>query len=381
MASPTRFPKGLNTFPPRHTLRNFPLATSPSGMMLAEDFNDYIAANWTVTTAVGGTAAYLPNVSGALKLATTASGTDSIFVNRAGSQYQIMNQNQAWFNFRVAYPRTVLSANDTNILFGWLDLGSGGGNDGIFFQKPSGGTTVNVLLRRQNVTTTFQNVADLAQPSGLTTTVDPYSANGTLRAIIAGNAFTGVSVATPGVGYAVSPLVLTTSTAGGTTGSTPVNVAMGSSAYGGNPQQILGSTDIPYGSLYAPYVMVPGSGFTNNAGATNLLEVVPVLDFSFWYDGRGTAHFGVCGRDVLTIGPDGRTSIASGASANVNTTGPSYFSSTQLSTALMPVQPEAGSAINLLPSALLAPYCGFSNTTANIRTFYLLNNYNGIERN
>ncbi len=381
MATPTRFPKGLGTFAPRHVLKNFPIATAPKTVILADDFEGYIAANWPVATAVGGTATYTPSITGALKLATTASATDTVYVYRAGAQFQLMPQNQAWFNFRVAYPRTVQNSNDTSWRVGWLDPAflSTGATDGIYFNKPSGGTTLNLIIRKGNVNTTFQNVGDLARPSGLFN--DTNSVNGVLSAIIAGNAFTGVSVNTPGSGYATSPLVLTTSTAGGTGGGIPVNVALGATSYAGNPAVPIQSTDIPYGSLYAPYVANPGSGYTNNAGATTLLEVEPLIDLSFFYDGNDTMYFGVNGRQVLSIGPDGQTNVTAGGTVNVATAGPSFRPTNTLSTAIAPVQNALGSAMNIAPLLTMMPVCGFDNSTTNIRSMYLFNSYNGCERN
>ena len=384
MATPTRFPVGLNTFPPRHILNTYPVSPSPRQVAVQEDFLPYRAGDYTITTAVAGTVTTFPQLTGAVKLATSANATDTIYAFRLGAGFQLMPLNQAWYNTRFAYPRSVLNTNDTNIyLGGWFDAATlSASNNGIYFFKPSGGTAVNLIIKKAGTTTTFQNIADVSLPSGLFG--DTNAVNGTLTATIAGNAFTAVSVATAGAGYQTSPLVLTTTTAGGTTGSTPVIVGLGSTGLSStNPQVPIQSTQLPYGSLYAPYIATPGSGFTNGGPLTTLLEVEPVLDLSFYYNGKDTLYVGVNGRVVMTIGPAGQTAFAAGATINVATAagGPSFAPTTQLTTSIAPVQPTAGSAYNILPTTLLNTGFGVANTSANIRTMYELEYYSAVELN
>jgi hypothetical protein len=373
MANAVRFPRGLSTFAPRHVLNNFPIATSPSQITLTEDFIPYRGAtDYTVTTAVAGTIATFAQLSGAIKLATSASATDTIYAMRLGAAYQFMPLNQLWFNMRVAYPRSVANSNDTNVYLGLFNNAvPTAATDGVYFLKPSGGTAVNFIVKKAGTTTTFQNVADLGIPSGLFG--DTNSTNGTLTAVVAGNAFTGISVTTPGAGYQVSPLVLSTTTSG-VAGNVPVMVGLGSSATSQtNPQFPIQTTALPYGSLYAPFVTIPGSGYTNSAGSAAYLEVEPFIDLSFYYNGKDTLYVGVNGRAVMSIGPGGVGTAAAGGTINVATaTGtPSFFSTAQLTTAVAPVQPIAGSAYNLVPQLPLNIAFGFANTSVNVRNFYV----------
>lgn len=381
MASATRFPKGLNTFAPRSALATFPVAPSPSEVIVTEDFIPYVAAKYTVTTAVAGTVTTFPWLTGMVKLATSASATDTIWMMLNGAGFQFLPLNQLWMNSRVVYPRTVNNANDTNFYTGLFDNAvPTSATNGVYFFKPTGGTAVHLVIKKAGTTTTIQNVADLAVPSGLYG--DANSVNGTLSATIAGTAFTGVTVATPGSGYAQMPLVLSTSTAGGTAGSTPVTVTLGSTSLSQtNPQVPIQSTGLTYGSLYAPYVTTPGSGFTNQGPLATLLEVEPVIDLQLYYNGKDTLYAAVNGRVVASIGPGGVTNLAAGATVNNATAGPSYASASQLTTAIAPVQPTVGSAYNMLPQVLLNFVAGFANTTVNIRNMYLSDTYLGAEYN
>lgn len=375
MAKPVRYPSGVSTFPPRHLLSTFPSVMTPVQVGVGDDFLPYRAAGYNVTTAVAGTVANFGVLGGGVKMATSASATDTIYLARGGPAFQFTPLNQVWCDTRLAYPRTVLNANDTNIYWGLFDNAvPTSANNGVYFFSPAGGTAVHFVIKKAGTVTTFQNVGDLALPSGLYG--DTASVNGTLNATISGTAFSAISVATPGSGYEWQPLVLTTATSG-TAGNNVASVGLGSTAYvnGSNPQAPVQSTQLPYSSLYAPMLTDPSTGYTNGTG-TNLLEVVPFLNYHFWYDGRGTIYVGVNGRVVMSLGGNavgqGVNPVAAGATINLATSSADSFSSAaQLSTSVSPVQPAIGSAMNMLPLTQLRYGIGFANTTANIRSIYV----------
>lgn len=373
---PVRYSSGLTTFPPRHVMQTYPVVPLASQVSVVDDFIPYRSGDYTVSTAVAGTATTFGALAGMVKLATSASATDTIYLMRLGAGWQILPGNQAWCDTRICYPRSVANANDTNIYWGLFDnaVPTAAAN-GLYFIKPTGGTAVHFVIKKNNTTTTFQNIIDLALPSGVFG--DTNSVNGTLTAVVAGNALTGISVATAGAGYQLSPLCLTT-TASGSAGNNWVSCALGATAYTtGNPSTPFSTTALPYSSLFAPYVTNAGSGLTNTAGATTYIEVEPILNCSWWYDGKGTLFVGVNGRVVLTIGSSAQsllspTGVAAGATVNVSTAiSPAFYSTTQLSTTLAPFQPATGAAYNLMPQVSMNYAMGFANTTANIRSLYV----------
>lgn len=385
MASPSRFPRGLVTFPARHVLSTFPISTSPSQIVVNEDFLPYRAGDYTVTN-TNGTAATFAWPSGALKLSTTGStAADAIWLQRGGAAFCAINGNQFWLNFRVAYPRSVGNANDTNIYLGLFDNAvPTSASNGIYFIKPTGGTSVNFVIKKGGTATTFQKVADLALPSGLYG--DANAVNGVLNTVVAGNAVTGVSVATPGAGYQTAPLILSTSTSGAA-GLVPVFAQLASSAVTqGNPQLPIVTTGLPYSSLGAPVVINAAAGsFTNTAGATTYLEAEPLIDLSIFFDGKGLLSVGVNGRQVMSIRGDATSTgvygVAAGATVDNTSVGPTYYSTTQLSTSISPSQPPIGSPINLMPLLPMTAGFGFVNTTANARAFYLAEYSAAVELN
>lgn len=386
MANATRFPGGLTTFPGRHVLKSFPISTSPSQISQVDDFTPYRAGDYSLTQ-TNGAATNLDYPSGLLKLATTGTtAADILTLVRNGNQavtsgfsYSFLPGCQLWANFRVAYPRTVGNANDTNINVGLSNaLLATTATNGIFFRKAAGGTAVNLVIIQNGVSTTFNNVADLALPSGLYG--DAQSSNASLSAIIAGNSFTGVSVVSGGAGYSVPPLVLTTTTAGGTAGSIPVWAGMGPTSFAANTGLVVQSTGLLYGSVTAPYVFNPGTGFTNNAGATTLLEVEAIIDLSLYYNGKGTLFVGINGRVVLSVGSQGNVPFVNGATINQATAiGGSYFCSSSPTTGVMPFSQAPGAFIGTAPYGFLAPLVSVANTTANARSFYLLEETVAVE--
>ena len=385
MASPVRFPQGLSTFPPKSILGSYPISTSSRQIAITDDFIPYRAGDYTVTTAVAGTAASFAWPSGAIKLATSANATDTIYLQRNGAAFQFGQGNQMWYDIKVAYPRSVNNTNDTNIYMG---LGDGAtfalSNNFIGFLKPSGGTAVHFIIKKATVVTTFQNIGDLGLPSGLYG--DTNSINGTINTTVAGNAITATSIATPGAGYQCQPLVLSTTTSGAA-GLVPVLVQPFLSAVTqGNPAVPISSTQLPYLSLGAPSVVNPAAGsFTNTASVSTYLEVEPVIDLQFWLDPKGVLQVGVNGRVVMKIEGTATTlglaGVAASSTVNVATAGPSFYSTTQISTALMPFQPAIGSAFNLIPLVPMNALVGMTNTSANIRNFYVMEYNVAVELN
>lgn len=386
MTSPIRYPRGLTTWPQKSLLNTYPSVPNVSQIALTEDFLPYLATNYTVT-AVNGAVTQVPYPGGMVQLRNPGtSAADTTYLQRNGTYMQLLPLNQMWFDAKLAYVRGAVaagSANDSTIFCGLFDtVNPATAPNALYFTKPNGGSAVNFVIKKAGVVTTFQNIADLALPSGLFG--DVFSVNGLLSATIAGNAFSGVTVSSAGSGYQESPLVLTTTTAGGTINSIPVLAAIGSTAIGvnQNPQVPIQSTGLPYGSIYAPYVVNPGSGFTNAGPLTTLLEAEPFIDLQIYYNGKDTLFVGVNGRCVLSIGPSGVTGFAAGATVNVATgAGPSYAPSTILTAALAPIAPGLGNAYNITPQVALIPTVGMLGSTANARALFLNELNTAIEVN
>lgn len=349
MTAPVRFPSGISTFPTRNALSTFPGLPSPNAAANITEFMPYRGtADFTVTTTTASVApATWP--AGLLTFSNTASASSkaAIAMNgnvAAGQSLQIVPGFQTWFNVQVGLG--VASLTDTNVYVGLFDNADPtAATSGVYFFKPSGGTAVNLVMKRLfagvTTTTTINNVADMAKPSGIYG--DTSSSVGTVTATQSGGYYNTIAVGTAGSGYA----------------SSPVLVATGATGTGAQ-----GLVSVQSGSLYAPYLQASGSAYTTAA-----FEVDHLIDFSITVDAKGTLTAAVNGKAVVSIGAYGANSLAPGATQTTNLA--SYQCSTLPTTSLMPVQPLLGSCYAMTPGACLVPAVAMANTTGNVRTLYL----------
>jgi hypothetical protein len=370
VAKPVRYPSGISAWPPRGVLSTMPSMPSNFQVLVTNDFVPYRAGDFTGTSTNGTAAAQIWN-GGAVQLSTAGSTAgDKQMLALPSQSFMCVPGNQLWFDIRLALRAT---STDANVYAGLVDnVDPSAASNGIYFLKPSTGTNVNFVIKKAGTTTTFQNIGDLAKPSGIYG--DANSVAGTLAGTISGNAITAVSVATPGSGYQVAPFIVNT-TAAGSNGT--VFCQLGSTAYGASSfaQASLQSTQIPYGSLVAPYITNPGSGYTNGAAS---FEVDALIDLQFYFDAKGRLLVGVNGRQVMAIGGSavetGVTGVTPGNTYNLATSGvgPSFnVLGTQLTTSQAPFQPALGSFYNMSPQLPLELAFGIANTTANPRAIFV----------
>jgi len=367
--TPINYPKGVSSQPPRSAIKTLPAVPNPVQIVKQEDFLPYRSGDYTLTQTNGAAAQFAFN-GGAVQVSTTGStAADKAALALPSLSFQMVQGNAMWFDTKIAIRPA--SATDTNIftgLFGSVDPTAA--TDGIYFLKPSGGTTVNVVIKKGGTTTTFQNIGDVSKPSGIYN--DGNSVAGTLSGTISGGALTAIAVATAGSGYQQAP-ILVVGPGAGSNGYAYCQI--GSTAYGAQSyyQSSLTSTQIQYGSLYAPYVMNGGSGYTNGAAS---IDVCHLLDFQMFFDGKGTAAFAINGRPVLRLGATVSEQppilVAAGATTNVATSASNYFGfSTTVSTSLYPVQPPTSSIMFVLPTLPLEWATALQNTTANPRVMFI----------
>jgi len=378
VAKPIRYPAGVSSHPPRAVLNTYPDVNTQFQTVKYEPFLPYRAGDYTVTQ-TGGTATAVAWNTGGVVLNAGASASD--FVYLVGSQaYQIIPGNQLWFNERVAL-RT--PAGTYAFYAGLFDnVNPASATNGIYFLKPTGGSTLNFVILKSGTATTFQNIGNLAQPSGLTTTQDPYATTGVLATAGSGGNYTSISVTTPGAGYAYAPLVLAT---GATGANAQLYCQLGSAVttnFNSFAQATLPtSTGLPYGALVAPYITAPG----NASYTTFTNEVDPIIDLQFYWDGKGRILVGINGRQVMAIGTDpadasaatslgGLYAITPGSTYNLATSGvgPNFApTATTLSTSIAPFQPTAGSFYVMSPQIPMYWASGITNTAATASNAYI----------
>ena len=255
-----------------------------------------------------------------------------------------------WFNMAVAMEKsTVNDAVATVVRWGLFDVAdiSGVITNGVYFEKSTNSSgQVNLVIKNNAsgavVTTTILKVADASLPSGIFG--DTTSVNGTLTTTGTNpSGYQSVAVGVAGSGYAQPPLVLAK-------GATGVNAQLVAK---------LGSA-----TLYAPYIVAPGSAYT-----TFLNEVDPLNSYQFFFDGQSLS-VGVNGKTTVSIGPLGVTALAAGATVDA-TVSNSYISTSTLSTLISPIQPKPGSAFTIIPTLPLVPVIGITNASGTGRAIYV----------
>ena len=355
MANPVRFPSGVATALPKQLLSTFPKVGSVDQSIVENEFLPYRAATDFTVTQTNGTAAAFSFNTGAVKIATTTAAADKSILAMGptgnlmlGAMFNPGAPN--WFNMAIAMEKsTVNDATATVVRWGLFDVAdiSGTITNGVYFEKATNSSgQVNLVIKNNAsgsvVTTTINKVADASLPSGIFG--DAITLNGTLTTTGTNpSGYQSVAVGVAGSGYVQPPLVLAK-------GATGTNAQLSAK---------LGST-----ALYAPYIVAPGSAYTT---FTN--EVDPVNSYQFYFDGQ-TFYVGVNGKMTASIGPQGVTPLAAGATVDA-TVSNSYVSTSTLSTLFSPVQPKPGSAFTILPTLPLAPVVGITNASAAGKAIYV----------
>lgn len=161
--APSRFPNGVGNVAMRdaYGMLGMPDPTRYHNYM--EDFDRYVAAEWTVTTVGTTPTAALANADGGeLLLTTTAGATDSIFLQTKVESFLMEAGKPAWFKTRFK----MSDANTCNLVVGLqvtdttpLDV-----TDGIYFLKATGSTALQAIVRKDATTgsTSLSSIATIA---------------------------------------------------------------------------------------------------------------------------------------------------------------------------------------------------------------------------
>jgi hypothetical protein len=180
MASPTRFPAGVSTQAVGSTLGQFTLPDPTDVCVDFHEFNEYAAADWTVTNTTSQQTIGL--VAGAGGLISTVGGASSVTNNIGAVQTNPLNFNiatntivaaapptqQAWFY--TAFKATT-AANDQLLTGVAASIAALTPTDGIYFNKAAGSTAITFVVRKGSA-----SLAATAYSTGSTTVATLVSA-------------------------------------------------------------------------------------------------------------------------------------------------------------------------------------------------------------
>ena len=153
MGTPTRFTFGVTNVAKATALGMMGQLDPTKIHTYFNDFDTYTAANWTVTetgTAGTTTQALTAGDGGLLLLTNSAGGTDATYMQLDVASFLMATGKKAFFKTRFK----VDDATNTTVQMGLVitDTSPIGATDGIYFQKDSTATAVDVYCRKDATT-------------------------------------------------------------------------------------------------------------------------------------------------------------------------------------------------------------------------------------
>ena len=157
----TRFPNGVTNVGEDSPFADLAMPAPTKFHTYFEDFDYYVAGNWTVTeTQAGATQALTDGDGGLLLITNTAADDDLVALQKVGESYRFASGKELFFEARFK----VSDATQSDVVIGLqitdatpLDV-----SDGVFFIKADGSTSVSLLVEKNNTATTTSSVATMA---------------------------------------------------------------------------------------------------------------------------------------------------------------------------------------------------------------------------
>jgi hypothetical protein len=153
----TNYPQGVTTAAQSDPLGAFILPDVTKAHVYFDDFDTYLAGEWTVTE-VGAATQALANGDGGLLLVTNAAAdNNSSFSQKVGESFLVAAGKKLWFEARLK----VSDATESDWVIGLqiTDTTPLGVTDGIFFQKNDGDTNIDFHVEKDSTVTSSTAIA------------------------------------------------------------------------------------------------------------------------------------------------------------------------------------------------------------------------------
>ena len=163
----TRFPNGVTNVGEDSPFADLTMPAPTKFHTYYEDFDYYVAGNWTVTeTQAGATQALTDGDGGLLLITNTAADDDLVSLQKVGESYRFASGKELFFEARFK----VSDATQSDVVVGLQITDSTPLNvtDGVFFIKADGSTSVSLLVEKDNTATTTSSVATMANDTFIT---------------------------------------------------------------------------------------------------------------------------------------------------------------------------------------------------------------------
>lgn len=159
MPNPMVLPAGVSTATKRTPLVDFPMPDPTKVHVYFNDFNEYLASDWTRTAVGAGTSALTADEPfGALLITNAAADDDSVQHQLVAETFTLSatNGKKCWFKTRFK----VSDATQSDFVIGLMVLDTtlmgaadgDGATDGIFFSKDDGDTQLDFQCQKDTTT-------------------------------------------------------------------------------------------------------------------------------------------------------------------------------------------------------------------------------------
>lgn len=156
MPSPVRYPSGVTNVTSTNPLGQYGLPDPTKWHTYFNDFDNYVAGDWTITAVGTGTSALTDVNGGALLITNSAADNDGRQHQKLSESFLLAAGKRAIFKARF----TISDATQSDLIIGLAVtdttlLGATAGDgvtDGVFFQKDDGAATLDVYCQKDTTT-------------------------------------------------------------------------------------------------------------------------------------------------------------------------------------------------------------------------------------
>lgn len=167
--STTRFPSGVTNVEKAVTLGAMGQPDPTKFHTFFDDFDRYVAADWTITTtelgAGSATEALTDADGGVLLITNDAADNDADFFQKVGESFKFQSDKKLWFKARFK----VSDATQSDFFIGLqiTDTTPLDTTDGVFFQKDDGDASLDFHVEKNNTATSASAIATVVSDTYL----------------------------------------------------------------------------------------------------------------------------------------------------------------------------------------------------------------------
>lgn len=164
--STTRFPNGVTNVAKSNPVGQMGQLDPTKFHTYFNDFDQYVAGDWTITDTGIATHALTDADGGALLITNAAADNDASFFNKVGESFLVAAGKKLWFKARFQ----VSDATQSDIVIGLqiTDTTPLAVSDGIYFQKDDGDANIDFYVTKNSTSTTQTAIATLANATNIT---------------------------------------------------------------------------------------------------------------------------------------------------------------------------------------------------------------------